>query len=268
MVTLKIVVALGAGALAVALSGCSDTGDTHGSGGVLTSEYSNGYLGSPIDAVLQADEGYLAQEQAIYDFRKSCMTDAGFKFNASRPSLNNLNEDRSPRVTPLSLDNARSDGFRSLITPSADDSQTQTTESAEYFATLQRCTVASPAYHATQSDEYVALQKKFYEQLYDFEARYSAGADLAAINKDWRSCVSNAGYEGDTPAAVLERYNVIDPALPVTETERAAAVTYASCLDSVGYIMREATLRMALEAEFVTENEQLISEMLAARYDK
>ena len=61
---------------------------------------------------------------------------------------------------------------------------------------------------------------------------------------------------------------MLDPALPVTETERAAAVTYASCLDSVGYIKRETTLRMALEAKFVTENEQLISEMLAARYDK
>jgi len=248
----------------IALPACSGTAGTPGTS-TFSTDYSSGYLGSPIDAVLQADGGYLAQEQAIYDFRKSCMQDAGFEFNAPRPSVENLFEDRSPRLKPLLIDDATSDGFRSLMTPSDEGTQ-PSVQSVEYEANLKSCTLAAPAFQAVQSEEYAAFRRKFFEKYYAFEARYKADKDVAALNKEWSSCASEAGYESDSPGEFLDKYSPSDSALPVTETERSAAIAYASCLKSVGYIEREAPIRRQREAAFVTENEELIHEMLAARY--
>jgi len=256
------------GVAAVAFAGCSDPGGDTRSTYVLPSDYSEGALDSPIDAVLQAGGGYLAQEQAIYDYRKLCMEDAGFEFNDPRPSVDNLNESRFPRVASLSVDDARADGFRSLAIRSEGESQSQTSGSKEYFTTLQRCTEAAPAYQATQGEGYLALQNRFYEKLYAFEERYKADDDLAMINKEWRSCTSDAGYDSDNPTLFLEEHFPLDLASPVTEAELAAATAYASCLESLTYVEREAGVRWTRESEFVAENEQLISEMLAARYDK
>ena len=205
------------------------------------------------------------------ELTRRCMEEAGFRY-VTNPVLETPNPDPVPR---LSLDTARTQGYRQLLSTTADPVLEVSPDAslpgfAEALDPSDDGTVGcfERAYQQAFADNYGSTAVDMFRALggLDITSEVEASPAFTGMVSDWRACMLPGGFDYANMGDAV--FQFIGPAAGTLEAapspeEIRVAVADAECRSSINFEQRYAELYLAQYETWRTENEVALQEIVA-----